>query len=264
MKLDHSPVRPPLALVTGASSGIGQAVAHRLAARGYRLVLVARRRDRLESLVNDLRPGADAIPLVLDLSRPEQIESMVGPALQAHGPVDILLNNAGYGRCVGFLDENDDEHRQLMQVNYFAAVALIRAVLPGMLARHHGHVINVASIATKVGPWGHGGYAAAKSAVVALTQSLACEYQACGLHFTYVNPGIVRTEFFNDPSYRQIRRTVQQRAIDPDLVARRIVAVIERPRIELCVPSHFRILDWIKALNPTWAQRLVARTSRPS
>ncbi len=253
----------PLAVITGASSGIGQVVVELLAQRPYRIIVIARRTERLEALQRDLRGPATIMAAPMDLADPQALSAGIARLVETNGPVDLLVNNAGFGLCLPFLEHRDDQHHRLMQVNYLAPLMLIRAVLPGMVERGQGHVINVASIATKIGPWGHSGYAAAKGALVALTQSLACEYAGGGVHFSYVNPGVVQTEFFNDPSYERLAATVRRRGIKARTVAKRIVRLIDSPRLETCVPTHYRVLDLLKAISPGLALRLVSRAGRP-
>jgi short-subunit dehydrogenase len=253
----------PLAIVTGASSGIGREVAVLLAQRGHRTVLVARRIDRLEELARQLAPLAPSVPLQLDLEREADIEPTIASVLEQQGPAQVLINDAGFGHFGRFLDTAPEMHRRLMQVNYFAAVAMIRAVLPGMLAQKHGH-INIASMSTKMGPWGHTGYAAAKAAMVAMTQSLAAEHADDGVRFSYVNPGIVDTEYFAAPCFAPITALVRRHAIDPPRVARAIVGLLDHPRLELCVPRHYRMVDLIKAISPAWAFHIVRSQIKPS
>jgi len=258
-----SPGATALAVVTGSSSGIGRQVAILLARRGFRLILVARRLDRLNRLVADLGPAANARAMVVDLAD-ANATAAAADQLASEATVDVLVNVAGFGVCVPFLEHAGSLDRRLMQVHYFAPAALIRAILPGMLARRSGQIINVASIATKVGPWGHGAYAASKSALVAMTQSLASEHIESGVHFSYVNPGIVQTEFFDHESFASMAATVKRRGISSTAAARRIVSLLDHPRLELCIPRHYRVLDWLYALSPSWAHRLVARSSRPA
>ncbi len=259
----HTHGQPPLALITGASSGIGEATAVLLARRGYRTLLVARRTERITALAQRLSQHAPSTPITLDLEQADLAEPTMRKLLDEHGPVDVLINNAGGNTLQPALDLPMQDHVRLMQVHYFAPLALIRATLPAMLERQRGHVINIASIATKMGPWGHGAYAAAKCALVSLTQTLAAEYGGRGVHFSYVNPGVVRTAFFESPGYEQISHQVANHGIAAETVARKIVGLLDRPRLELCVPRHYRILDWIKAIHPSLAHALVTRNSRP-
>lgn len=255
--------RSPLALVTGASSGMGREVARLLAARGYATVLVARREERLRALAKELSRMAPSSAIVADLASPEALHGAIAAAL-VKGPVDVLINNAGCGLYRPFLEHEAPDFRRLMELHYFAAVAAIRAVLPGMLERRSGHVINIASIATKWGPWGHAGYVASKAAVAGLSQSLASEYGGSGIRFSYVNPGIVATEYFDHPSYAPLRDRLRRHAVSPQYAARKIVGLLDRPRLELCIPGHYRIMDWFKALSPALACQIVRRQSRPS
>jgi len=260
-----SPARSePLAVITGASSGIGRDLAKLLAWRGYRTVLIARRIDRLEALAAQLNREAPSAAMQLDLADPDAIAPAMRRLLEEHGAPEVLINNAGFGVYSRFLDVSLEDQRRLMQVNYDAAAATIYFLLPAMLERGRGHVINIGSIATKVGPWGHSIYGAAKRALVALTESLAAEYGDRSIHFSYVNPGLIRTEFFDGPTYRHMADKVNRYGICSRYIAKRIVGLLDRPRIELCVPRYFRVLDWIRAISPRLVLWLVARNSRPS
>ena len=254
---------PPLAVVTGASSGIGAATARRLAARGYRTVLLARRADALRALADELGAFAQSTPWPLDLGDPDAVASAAARIGADHGPAAVLVNNGGGGGYRPLLAEEPDAHRRQMQIHYFAAVELIRALLPPMVERSAGHVINVASVAEKVGPWGHGSYAPAKSALLTLTQTLASEYGPRGVRFSCVSPGIVDTAFFSEPSYAPVAGRWLRRGIPPEKVARRIVGLLDRPRIEITVPRHHGVLGMIHALSPGLAQRIVGASSRP-
>ncbi|MCC7408752.1 MAG: SDR family NAD(P)-dependent oxidoreductase [Phycisphaeraceae bacterium] len=258
-----------MAVVTGASSGIGRATALRLGRRGYHLVLVARRRAMLEELAGQIADGEGATAgctiMEADLSDRENVGSVAGELARLPGLIEVLVNNAGHGIYSPMLEVRPDEERALMQVHYHAAAALIRAVLPGMLDRGRGHVINVGSISVKMAPWGHAPYTAAKAALVAMTQSLAAEHPPAesGVHISYVNPGIVRTEFFEKPGMRALFRQVTRHGITADAVAGRIERLLDRPRLEVCVPRYYRVMDWISAISPGLAHRIVARQSRP-
>jgi short-subunit dehydrogenase len=253
-----------VALVTGASSGIGREVAILLARRGYRLVLTARRAERLKELAAALPPDAVEAVLPCDLACAGELEALAARlSARGEGGVEVLVNNAGFGLYRPFLSHSTEDFRRLMEVHYFAAVSTIRAVLPGMVERRRGQVINIASIAIKMGPWGHAGYAASKSALATLTQTLAAEYRGTGVRFSYVNPGIVETEYFEHPSYESLKPRVRRHAVSAGYAARKIVSLLDHPRLELCIPAHYRVMDWFKALSPALTHLLVSRQSRP-
>ncbi|MFP4144433.1 MAG: SDR family NAD(P)-dependent oxidoreductase [Phycisphaeraceae bacterium] len=250
-----------LAMVTGASGGIGTCIARRLADRGYHLILVGRNRDHLEEVSDEVGERPHRI-LEADLADPASLAPAIREGL-GRRRVEVLVNNAGFGVYSPFLDQGPGEHRQLFEVNYFAAAEMIRLVLPGMIAARRGWVINVSSLSSKVGPWGHSGYAGAKAALASLTQSLAAEYDLPGLHFCYVNPGIVDTAYFRRPGMMPLWEQVRRYAVDPDRVGKAVESLLDRPKLEICVPRHHRLIDLLIALSPKLAHRVVSRHSRP-
>lgn len=250
------------ALVTGASSGIGLAVARELARRGWGTFLLARRGHLLDALAQELSPLAPSVPVVADLAEEGAAEDAASRILSTHGAIDALVNNAGYGLYEPFLSHEPADHRRLMQVNYFAPLSLIRAFLPSMLTLGHGGVVNVASMSAKMGPWGHSGYSASKAALRALTETLDAEFGPKGVRFSCLFPGIVDTPYFERGGLRTLFTLMRKRAIPAPRCARAICNAIERPRIWICVPWHYRLLDAMAAVSPTAAHRVVATSSR--
>lgn len=186
------------ALVTGASSGIGKAFAELLAAKGYALVLTARRVDRLEALAAELtrKHGIAAHTIAADLSAIDAAET-IASELQARGlRVDILVNNAGYGVPGSYLTVPWSDHGKFMQVMVTAVMDLTYRLLPGMLERGWGRVINVASVAGMVpAPAGHTLYGASKAFLIRLSEALAAENAPKGVNVTAVCPGFTWSEF---------------------------------------------------------------------
>jgi short-subunit dehydrogenase len=190
------------ALVTGASSGIGEAFAERLAADGYAVTLVARRRERLEELAGRLRDrhGARADVLAADLTEPDALRA-VEERLAADEALALLVNNAGFGGYMRFVELEPERAEELIRLHVLAATRLARAALPGMLARRSGAVINVASLlafsaAAPAPPLPFRAvYAACKSYLVTFSQILANELRDSGVQAQVLCPGLVRTEF---------------------------------------------------------------------
>lgn len=184
-----------LALVTGASSGIGEAFARAYAARGYDLALVARRKDRLEALGAELtaRHGVACQAIPVDLAAWEA-EKQVMAALAR--PVDVLVNNAGFGIAEDFMGVPWERQRDFLMTLVVSAVGLAHLVLPAMVERGRGSVINVASlVAFSPGAAGHTLYPAAKSLALKFSQSLDAELRDKGIRVTAICPGFTRTEF---------------------------------------------------------------------
>ncbi|GGM08356.1 SDR family NAD(P)-dependent oxidoreductase [Nakamurella endophytica] len=186
----------PTALVTGASSGIGAAFARRLAAAGHHLVLVARDAARLEDARGPLRAqGApDVEVLAADLTDPAQLQAVQERLADPGRPVDLLVNNAGLAVGHDFLDAPPAELQHQIDLNVTAVTLLARAALPGMVARGHGGVINVASVAGLI-PGRGTTYAGSKAFVVALTEGLTTPLRGTGVRVQALCPGFVRTEF---------------------------------------------------------------------
>ena len=193
-----SPAERPWALVTGASAGIGDAFARELAARGHALVLVARRRERLDALASELATahGVQTLVVVADLARPEAPREILEATTRAGVHVDVLVNNAGYGVPGSFLSPPWEHHRDFIQVLMTAACELCQLYLPAMRARGWGTIINVASLAGIMpGSAGHTLYAASKAFAIRFSQSLALENQSHGVQVTAVCPGFTYSEF---------------------------------------------------------------------
>ena len=188
----------PLALITGASSGIGAAFAHALAARSHDLVLVARREDRLKALAAELtaRHGVTATVLPADLAVFDADRALLS-AVEARGlNIDLLVNNAGFSIPQSFAAVPWSRQRDFLMTLIVNACGLAHGVIPGMVARGAGRMINIASLAGFApGVAGHTLYPGAKSLMISFSQALDAEYRAQGLVVTAVCPGFTRTEF---------------------------------------------------------------------
>jgi short-subunit dehydrogenase len=246
------------ALVTGASSGIGASVARALVAAGARVALVARREDRLEALARELRP-AIAEPFACDVRDPQAIAAMMAAVVARLGPVDLLVNNAGIGRYLSFLDTPAEDVTAIFETNLHAALHCTRAVLPGMLARRRGHVVNVASIAARIGSRNHAVYCASKFALAGFSESLVYELEGTGVDVTLVNPGIIDTPFFDHASFVGFPARARARAIPPERVASAIVRAIRRRTPEVTVPASHAIGTLLKTATPGLFRRLMRR-----
>jgi len=179
--------------VTGASSGFGRALVEALVLKGRRVAATARDPDSLSALAA-LYPD-HLLPLKLDVTNQEQVQSVVDAALEHFGSVDVVVNNAGYG-VVGALEEHsDDQVRQNMETNFFGPVNVLRAVLPALRRQKRGHIVNISAAAAISNYPGFPIYGAAKCALEGLSESLAGELKPLGVGVTVVQPGPFRTDF---------------------------------------------------------------------
>lgn len=246
------------ALVTGASSGIGASVARALVAAGARVALVARRADRLESLAAALgTEHAGAFPC--DVRDQGAIAATVAAVDARFGAVDLLVNNAGVGRYLSFLESGPEDVAEIFETNLHAALHFTRAVLPGMLARGRGHVVNVASIAGRIGSRNHTIYCASKFALAGFSESLALELDGSGVGVTLVNPGIIDTPFFDHASFASFPRSARARAIPAERVAAAVVRAVARDVPEVTVPATYAFGTLLKTASPRLFRRIMRR-----
>lgn len=226
----------PLALVTGATSGIGWAFARHLAAAGYALVLVARDADRLaQRRTALLELGAPAVEtIVADLTEPELRDRVIDRLAATVDPVDLLVNNAGGTLGVEFLQAEPADLQRQVELNSVAVMLLMRAALPGMIARGHGGIINVASTAGLV-PGRGSTYGATKAFVVSLSEAMSMAVAGTGVRVQALCPGFVRTEF-HQRAHIDMSSTPAWAYVDVDLLVRESLADLRHDRV-LSIPG---------------------------
>ena len=251
--------------ITGASAGIGRASALAFAARGARVVIGARRVDRLEELAAEIRSrGGEALAVPLDVAEREQVEAFVGTAVERYARLDVLVNNAGYGVRGTVAATAPETYEALMRVNYLGTVFGCRAAVPVMTRQRRGVIINVSSIVGQRALPTGGAYAATKAAQIRLTEALRVELRGTGVHACTVHPVGTETEF----------GAIQARLSGDDAprpwgpqqsagaVAEAIVRCAERPRPEVYPYWPSRALVWLNAVSPAAADYFSARAAR--
>jgi len=232
MSNTNDPINGKIVIITGASSGLGESTARHLADRGAKLVLAARREDRLKSLAEELEAkGAEVLWQVTDVTDRQQVESLAAATKKKFGRIDVLINNAGLMPLAPLDALKVDEWEQMIDVNIKGVLYGIAAVLPTMREQHSGHVINLSSVAGhKVFPGG-AVYCATKYAVRALSEGLRME-AGDEIRSTNISPGAIATELtstITDPDAAKAAEELYKVAINADSVARAIVFAIEQP-----------------------------------
>jgi 3-hydroxy acid dehydrogenase/malonic semialdehyde reductase len=222
--------------ITGASSGIGMACAESFAREGSALLLFARRRDRLDALSMRLQEhhGVRVLAQQLDVRDREQVAHVFAALPQVWRPIDVLVNNAGLSRGLDRLQEGaPDDWEEMIDTNIKGLLFVTRAVVPGMVARNRGHVINIGSIAGHQVYAAGNVYCATKHAVNALTQGLKLDLLGTNVRVSTVDPGLVETEFsevrFHGDKVRAAKTYVNTRPLTPEDVAEVIVFCATRP-----------------------------------
>ena len=240
--------------VTGASRGIGRAVARRASERGARVGLIARDAGDLELVRRSL--GGDAVVAPADVADRAQVDAALREVEAGLGPVDIVVANAGIGAYGPFADLDVEAVERLVQVNVLGTVYPIKAVLPGMIERRRGHIAIVASVAGRFGSPFEAAYAATKFAQVGLGEALSVELSAHDIGVSVVNPGVVDTSFFEARGHPWTREF--PKLISPEQVADALIGAVERDRLETFVPRWFAAAVAVRHLAPrlyAWGTR---------
>jgi len=245
--------------VTGASSGIGEAIARLLAEKGWLCVLVARREDRLRALAAEIKAEVE----LCDVADREAVEATAARILERHPAVHLLVNNAGIPARGSYLTVDPELVRRVMEVNYLGGVWCTRALLPGLrwaAEAGGGHVVNLVSVAGTTAFAPAGAYAASKHAQLAFSRSLAAALRGSGIAVHAVLPGFVETEGFPQKGVLK-SRLLGRFVIQPPRVAEAVLGAVEKGKREVTVPWFpYRPISILQALAPG----LVARFANVS
>jgi short-subunit dehydrogenase len=235
-----------VALVTGASRGIGRAVAEMAAARGARVGLVARNETELRLVLDKI--GGRGVVAVADVASRTQTERAVAEVEAALGAIDIVVANAGVGLYGAFVDAKPDDFERLLAVNVLGTMYVLRSIVPSMAERRRGHVVVIGSIAGRIGAPFEAVYSATKFAQEGLVEALAIELSAFDIGVSIVNPGVVDSDFFEARGHVYDRTF--PRLIRSEKIARAVVRSVERGRHEAFVPGWMRAATVVRHLAP--------------
>ena len=244
-------------IVTGASSGIGEATARQFGREGSRVVLAARRVDKLEALANEIKgmgAGADVLVVQADLSKLEDIQSLIQKTLEKFGRIDVLVNNAGFGRLdwLEKLDPVKDIQGQF-DVNVMGVVQTKREALPVMIQQRSGHIIQMCSMAGLVGTPTYTIYSACKHAVHGFSEALRREVKPWGIDVSMVYPGGVSTEFGSHAGIKRKTKATTPKfmLLTAEQVADAVVSLVRRPRAMWIIPWLWTFTMWMNR-NFNW------------
>jgi NADP-dependent 3-hydroxy acid dehydrogenase YdfG len=208
----------PVFLITGASSGIGEATARQASLAGYRIVLAARNADKLEALVSELGGDERALAVPTDVTRWEDNEALVARSLEVFGRIDIAFANAGFGAERGWLRSTPEHWREMVLTNVLGAAYTARAAIPA-LEESRGHLLLTGSVAgRRVMPGSL--YSATKWAVTAMGEAIRADLHGSGVRTTLIEPGAVETPFFDDPG---------EGRLEPEDIARAVLFAVSQP-----------------------------------
>ncbi len=245
------------AAITGAARGIGRATAEAFLRQGMRVAIGDV--DFGAASVTAAELGARAVALPLDVTDRDSFDAFLAGAEEQLGPVDVLVNNAGIMPIGPFLQEHDDTARRIIDINLHGVILGMKIVLPRMLARGRGHVVNIASQAGKYGLPGGATYCASKAAVINLSRAVRKELRGSGVELSIISPVAVNTELglgLMEPRQREFRK------IEPQHVADAIVETLQVPKFDVHVPKQLSISERVIGLLPIDAQDRLSRLAR--
>lgn len=254
-------IRQSRAIVTGASSGIGREIALELARQGARLVITARRQDRLQALATEVEAIGGQVQIVAgDIADPAVRQGTLDAAGSVLGGLDILVNNAGVG-AIGLFEHADAARlRHLMEVNFFALVEMTRLALPLLKQGNRPILVNISSILGHRGVPYNTEYCASKFAVQGFSESLRIELAPQGIDVLVISPGTTQTEFFDSAAQGVGKPAWPEHApVTAAQVARQVVAAIHGGQRELIPYRWGRVLCWLNRLSPSLTDRIMAR-----
>tara|TARA_B100001142_G_scaffold127570_1_gene129447 strand:+ start:22 stop:822 length:801 start_codon:yes stop_codon:yes gene_type:complete len=247
-------------LITGASSGIGKQTAIEFAKLGSNIILVARTKNKLEQVENQLKQfNVTTLVCPCDVSKKEQVENMSKIVLKKFNSVDILINNAGFAIYGSVFDLSIDEIESQMETNYFGMIYCTKLFLPLMIKQKSGHIVNVASVAASFGLPGIASYCASKFAMLGFSEGLKHEISGTGVGITVVSPIMVKTEFFDHPSFEKMPK-YSPTSLNPKTVAKAIVKAANSSRLEIITPSVVRVAVWLKHTFPYFINPLMGKS----
>lgn len=238
-------------VITGASSGIGEAAAEQFAKKGANLVLVARRKEKLEQVEKNLSKYSVKILIcVCDVSDKDQVKQMADKTIETFSKIDILVNNAGFVIYGNVKELSIEDIESQMKTNYFGTIYCTKSFLPHFLKQNFGHIVNVASVGASFGVPGIASYCATKYAMLGFSEGLHHELHDTGVGVTVVSPIMVRTSLFDHPSFKNFTKHATGISLSSETVANAIIKASNSSRLEIVVPSFVRIGIWFKQTFP--------------
>ena len=248
-------------LCTGASSGIGAALSRQLASRGARLVLNARREERLREVASDIEKEGGTVCLVPgDITDEQTRQAMLAQSQSQWGGLDAIINCAGIGSIANFADSSEDVLRQIMEVNFFAAVELTRLAIPVLQTGRQPIIVNIGSVLGHRAVPSKSEYCASKFALHGFSDALRAELAATGIDLLLVSPSTTSSEFFDHLLHQDTTSAkANRRGMAPQKVATKIIRAMATGRHEIIISAGGKLLVWLDRLCPPLMNRLLAR-----
>ncbi|WP_176717326.1 SDR family NAD(P)-dependent oxidoreductase [Vulcanibacillus modesticaldus] len=251
-------LKDKVVVITGASSGVGAEIAKLLAQKGATTLLMARSLEKLKKVSSQIEGKHEIYQM--DVTSTEQVFQTMDDVLSKYGKIDILINNAGFGVFDYFIDASLKDYEEMMDTNYMGMVRCTKAVLPSMLKRNSGHIINIASVAGKLATAKSAGYSATKFAMIGFANSLRHELVDTKIFVSSVNPGPIDTPFFDiaDPSGSYVKN-IKWLMLTPEQVANEVLDVIISKKSDKTIPFFSRVGVKLYHMFPNTFDKLLGK-----
>lgn len=239
-------------LITGASQGIGRALAVEAARRGCQVIAAARKKDLLDELVAEIQSvGRTCVSVVADVTTPEDRKKMLEAAVTSFGGLDILINNAGIGATGHFIDNDAQTMRDIFEVNYFGLCELVRAAIPLLKTGNQPCIVNISSVLGRRAIPGRSMYSASKFAVAGFSESLRAELVRFGIDVTVINPGLTKTNFSQNMVEKKAKHSLDHmRGMTSETVAVKTLNAVEKGKFEITLTAGGVFLVLLNRIAP--------------
>jgi short-subunit dehydrogenase len=255
--------RDRVAFITGASSGIGEQLARDLAARGARVAVLARRAERLHALAAALGGPERALVLPADVADSQAVGRAVAATRERFGRLDIVVNAAGVARHVLFKDHDLADIEHMVRTNLLGTIYVLKAAIPALRAGGGGWIVNVSSVAGKLGQPDEAVYSATKFGVSGLSEGIAYELAPLGIHVLTVYPALVRTEMFTPEILARMPERAKRTFMETPAFCAAVLRALERGAYEVTVPSYVGIAYLLRAVLPALHRRIMRNLRLP-
>ncbi len=253
-----------VAIITGGSSGIGKAIAINLAKQGSFIVLVGRDKAKLKSVLDEVKKySPESIAAPCDVKDKDKITALIRVVNEKYNAIDILINSAGFGVHGSFIEGNLNDLKEQMEVNFFGTVNFCKEVADIMVKQHSGHIVNISSIAGRIGFPNLSGYCASKFAVYGFSEVLYHELKPHNINVSVVLPIATKTNFFDHPSWSSFPHEERHKnMLTTEEVSKAVLDGIKKNQFEIIIPSSYKLKLMGKSILSNWALKKVSRLPR--
>lgn len=253
-----------VAIITGGSSGIGKCLAKELLKDNYKVIIIGKTKSKVQETIKELKDiSENCSGFVCDINDEKRVKYLVNEILKENRKIDLLVNNAGFSYYNEFTELSEDEIKEIISTNLLGTMYFCKFIIPYMEEQRYGHIVNVASVAGRVGFPKLSVYCAAKFGIVGFSESLYYEMKKKNINVTLICPGAVNTDFYRDESFKKFPHTQRHKKVmSPEYVAKEIKKAIDQNKFEVILPKLFRFKILFKDIFKKFTMWYISRLPR--